>query len=50
MASFSDFVLSEDRKYIFTADETPLIYKIEVKSALDNINDTEGILKGLYDE
>ncbi len=33
MASFSDFVLSEDRKYIFTADETPLIYKIEVKSA-----------------
>ncbi|MCK9474042.1 hypothetical protein [Sulfurimonas sp.] len=31
-ASFSDFVLSEDKKYIFSANETPLVYKIEIKS------------------
>ncbi|MGE4420485.1 MAG: hypothetical protein AB7D38_11755 [Sulfurimonas sp.] len=31
-ASFSDFVLSEDKKYIFSANETPLIYKIEIES------------------
>jgi len=32
LASFSDFTLSEDKKYIFTSDETPLIYKIEILS------------------
>jgi len=32
MASFSDFALSEDKKYLFSADETPLVNKIEVKS------------------
>jgi len=32
LASFSDFVLSEDKKHIFTSDETPLIYKIEITS------------------
>jgi WD40 repeat protein len=31
-ASFSDLTLSEDKKYLFTADETPLINKIEIKS------------------
>ncbi len=32
LASFSDFVLSEDKKYLYTADETPLINKIEINS------------------
>ena len=32
LSSFSDFTLSEDKKYIYTSDETPLIYKIEIKS------------------
>lgn len=32
LASFSDFSLSEDKKYLFTADETPQISKIEIKS------------------
>ncbi|WP_373034534.1 hypothetical protein [Sulfurimonas sp.] len=32
LASFSDFAISEDKKYIFTADETPQITKIEIKS------------------
>lgn len=31
-ASFSDLTLSEDKKYLFTADETPLINKIEIRS------------------
>ena len=31
-ASFSDFVLSEDKKHIYTADETPVTYKIDVKN------------------
>jgi DNA-binding beta-propeller fold protein YncE len=31
-SSFSGFSLSEDKKYIFVADETPLINKIEIKS------------------
>lgn len=31
-ASFSDFVLSEDKKYIYTADETPVTYKIDIKN------------------
>ncbi|QFR49681.1 hypothetical protein FJR48_08020 [Sulfurimonas lithotrophica] len=32
LASFSDYALSEDKKYFFTADETPQISKIEVKT------------------
>ncbi len=32
LSSFSDFTLSEDKKYVFTADETPLTYKIEISS------------------
>lgn len=32
LASFSDFALSEDKKYLYTADETPLINKIEIKN------------------
>ncbi|MDA3908453.1 MAG: hypothetical protein PF437_05150, partial [Sulfurimonas sp.] len=31
LASFSDFELSEDKKYLFTADETPQISKIQIK-------------------
>ncbi len=31
-ASFSDFVLSEDKKLLFSADEAPTLYKIETKS------------------
>lgn len=31
-ASFSDFVLSEDKKVLFSADEAPTLYKIETKS------------------
>ena len=31
-ASFSDMVLTKDKKYIFTADETPVINKILVKN------------------
>lgn len=33
MASFSDLTLSEDKRYLFSADETPLINKMEVKTA-----------------
>ncbi len=32
LASFSDLVLSEDKQYVYTADETPIIYKIHIKS------------------
>ena len=32
LSSFSDFALSEDKKYVFTSDETPMVYKIEVKT------------------
>ncbi len=31
-ASFSDFVLSEDKKVLFSADEAPTLYKIDIKS------------------
>ncbi|MCD6190921.1 MAG: hypothetical protein J7K14_05200 [Sulfurimonas sp.] len=31
-ASFSDFVLTEDKKYIYSADESPSISKIQVES------------------
>lgn len=31
-ASFSDFVLSEDKKVLFSADEAPTLHKIETKS------------------
>ncbi|DAB28378.1 MAG: hypothetical protein A2513_03215 [Sulfurimonas sp. RIFOXYD12_FULL_33_39] len=32
LGSFSDLVLSEDKKYLFSADETPQINKIEINS------------------
>lgn len=32
LGSFSDLVLSEDKKHVFSADETPLITKIEINS------------------
>ncbi|EDZ61199.1 Periplasmic nitrate reductase assembly and/or export protein napL [Sulfurimonas gotlandica GD1] len=32
LASFSDFTFSEDKKYLFTSDETPQISKIEIKT------------------
>ena len=31
-SSFSDFVLSEDKKYVYTADETPLVSQIDLNS------------------
>lgn len=31
-SSFSDFSLSEDKKYVYTADETPMITQLEVKN------------------
>jgi len=31
-ASFSDFVLSEDKKTLFTANEVPIVFKVEVQS------------------
>jgi WD40 repeat protein len=31
-ASLSDIVLDENRKYLYTSDETPLIYKIDVRN------------------
>jgi len=32
LASFSDFAFSEDKKYLYSSDETPQISKIEVKT------------------
>lgn len=32
-ASFSDFVFSEDKKFIYSADETPAIHKLDITNA-----------------